>query len=256
MSRLVSIITPSYNCADYVGATIESIQSQTYRDWELLITDDCSTDDSREVISRYVAADPRIKLFCLDRNSGAGVARNNSIREAQGRYMAFCDSDDRWLPDKLQRQLDFMQRRGARICYSSYYTCDEDGEENGLVVAYRKITYRELCRDDSIGFLTLVYDMVDIGKVYMPELRRRQDWAMKLLLMQRCREAHGLIEPLAIYRMRANSLSRNKSKLVKYNVEVYHEVLRIPYWRSWLKFVFQFMPWHVAKRLRLRIINQ
>lgn len=253
---LVSVITPSYNCAEYIAETIESIQAQTYTNWELLITDDCSSDDSCEIISRYAEADTRIRLLRLEKNSGAGVARNNSITNASGRFIAFCDSDDRWLPEKLERQLDFMAKTGKKVCYSSYYTCDENGTNTGLVVAYKTINYKEIRRDDSIGFLTCIYDTEGVGKIYLPALRKRQDWGMKIMLMQKCREAVGIIEPLAIYRLRSGSLSGDKRKLVKYNVMVYREVLHYNFVHAWLKFLFDFMPHYIAKRLRLKIINQ
>lgn len=253
---LVSIITPSFNCAEFIGETIESILAQTYQNWELLITDDCSTDNSRDVIEQYAARDPRIKLLRLEKNSGAGIARNKSISEALGRFIAFCDSDDRWLPAKLERQLEAMAQSGKKVCYSSYYTCDENGNNTGIVVAYKTINYREICRDDSIGFLTCIYDTNGIGKIFLPSLRKRQDWGMKILLMQKCREAIGIIEPLAIYRLRSNSLSGDKRRLVKYNVKVYREVLHYNAVHAWLKFLFDFMPHYIAKRLRLKIINQ
>lgn len=253
---LVSIITPSYNCAEYIGETIESIQAQSYRNWELLITDDCSTDNSCEIIEHYMSADPRIKLLRLKENSGAGIARNNSISEARGRFIAFCDSDDRWLPGKLERQLSVMKETGHKVCYASYFTCDEAGNTTGLVVAYKYINYKEICRDDSIGFLTCIYDTDGIGKIFMPTLRKRQDWGMKIMLMQKCREAVGIVEPLAIYRLHSDSLSGNKMNLVKYNVRVYREVLGYNAIHSWLKFLFDFMPHYIAKKIRLKIINQ
>ncbi len=253
---LVSIITPSYNCARFIGSTIESIQAQTYRNWELLVTDDCSDDRSVEVVKRYAAADPRIRLFSLPVNSGAGVARNNSIEKAQGRFIAFCDSDDRWYPEKLEKQLAFMEESASEVVYSSYMTCDETGKNNGIVVAYKTISYREICRDDSIGFLTCIYDTQRIGKVYMPSIRKRQDWAMKILLLQKAAKAVGMLDALAIYRLRGDSLSNAKIKLVKYNVRVYREVLKMNPVSAWCKFLFDFMPHYLAKRLRLKIINQ
>jgi len=253
---LVSIITPSYNCAAYIGETIESILTQTYQNWELLITDDCSTDNSCEIIQQYVSCDPRIKLFKLEKNSGAGVARNNSIEHARGRYIAFCDSDDRWLPDKLHKQIKLMDDSGESVCYSSYLTCDEAGNTNGIVVAYRQITFREMLRDDSMGFLTCIYDTKNIGKVYMPEIRKRQDWALKIKLLKKVNKAIGTLEPLAIYRLHENSLSNNKFKLIKYNVKVYQEVLNYTALHAWVKFFFDFMPHYVLKKMRLRIINQ
>jgi len=122
---LVSIITPSYNSSSFIAETIESILSQTYLNWELLITDDCSTDRSVEIIERYIQRDSRIKLFRLEKNCGAGVCRNRSISEAKGRFIAFCDSDDRWCPEKLEKQLAFMRGKDCALSYTSYMTCDE-----------------------------------------------------------------------------------------------------------------------------------
>ena len=110
MSELVSIITPSYNSAAYIAEMIESILAQTYTNWELLITDDCSTDDSVKIIESYATKDSRIKLFRLASNSGAGIARNKSIEEARGRYIAFCDSDDLWKPQKLEKQVNSCKK--------------------------------------------------------------------------------------------------------------------------------------------------
>lgn len=118
---LVSIITPSYNSSRFISQTIESILSQTYTNWELLITDDCSTDKTREIVKSYQRKDPRIKFFQLKENSGPGVARNHSIEMAKGRFIAFCDSDDRWYPEKLEKQLAFMAKKRCMLSYTSLY---------------------------------------------------------------------------------------------------------------------------------------
>lgn len=254
-NTLVSIITPSYNAEQYIGQMIESIIAQTYQDWELLITDDCSTDSSCAIIEQYAQQDSRIKLFRLERNSGAGVARNESIKHARGRYIAFCDSDDWWLAEKLQEQIDFMTRRQVQICYSSYYTCDEESNITGLVASYKEISYNHIIKDDSIGFLTCIYDTAEIGKVYMPSIRRRQDWALKIKLLQKHPMAYGIIKPLACYRVRTGSLSSNKFRLVRYNVQVYRDILKYGAVRAWLMFLFVFLPNYVLKKIRLRIIN-
>ena len=172
---LVSIITPSYNCASFIRETIESIKTQTYKNWELIITDDCSTDNSCEIISEYVAKDPRIKLFHLDKNSGAGVARNNSIKEATGRFVAFCDSDDRWYPEKLEKQLAYMQAKDCAMSHTSYMTCSENDNITGIIVCKKRESLKSMCKDDKMGFLTVIYDTSKTGKIYMPELRKRQD---------------------------------------------------------------------------------
>lgn len=256
IDEMVSIIMPSYNSSKYIAESIDSIINQSYTNWELLITDDCSTDNTCEIVKKYAETDNRIRLFVLDKNRGAGVARNNSIKEARGRYIAFCDSDDRWLPDKLQLQVELIKQTKVEICYGSYLTCDENDVDTGIVVAYKQITYKEICRDDSIGFLTCIYDTQRLGKVFLPELRKRQDWGWKIKLMKQSPIAYGIIKPVAIYRVRKDSLSNNKVKLIKYNVQVYHDILGLPIWVSWLKFLFHFMPWYIAKRIRIKIINQ
>lgn len=255
-SGLVSIITPVYNCSDYIGETIESIQAQTYGNWELLITDDCSTDDSCKIVSGYASKDPRIRLFRLDRNSGAGVARNNSIEAARGRFIAFCDSDDSWYPDKLEKQIRLMMEKDCGMSYTSYMTCPESGDLNGIVVCRNRETLSSMMRDDKMGCLTVMYDTEKVGKVYMPAIRKRQDWAMKLKVLQKCRVAYGLKEPLACYRLRENSISHNKRSLVKYNIAVYKEVFGWSNFRSTVFFFFYFCPSYVIKKLGLKYINR
>lgn len=252
---LVSIITPSYNSANFIAETIHSIQAQTYQNWELLITDDCSTDNSREIITAFADIDSRIKLFSLSKNSGAGIARNNSIKEAKGRFIAFCDSDDRWYPDKLEKQLAFMNNTSAAMSYTSYMTCGENGNINGIVVCRKRETFCSLTRDDKIGCLTTIYDVEKVGKVYMPNLRKRQDWAMKLNVLSICKEAFGMKEPLAIYRQRDGSLSQNKIQLVRYNIAVYHKVLEWSLIKSYSFFFLVFLPNYFLKKYRLKQIN-
>lgn len=253
---LVSIITPSYNCAAYIGETIESIQAQTYDNWELLITDDCSTDNSRDVIQEYVDKDPRIKLFKLDENSGAGVARNNSINAAEGQYIAFCDSDDRWYPEKLSKQVAFMQDENCAMSHTSYMTCDENDHNTGIVICRKFETFHSMCKDDKMGFLTVMYDTTKVGKVFMPSLRKRQDWALKLKVLKICNYAKGMKEPLAYYRKRSDSISSNKRSLIKYNIAVYQQVLGWSRMRADMFFYCIFMPTHLMKLLFLFYLNK
>lgn len=253
---LVSIITPTYNAERTIASCIESVMAQTYQDWELLITDDCSQDATVDIIRRYAAADSRIRLFCQNENGGAGKARNNSIAEARGRYIAFLDADDRWMPAKLERQVSFMEESGAKVCYSSYVTCDAVGNVKGIVPCPKRVSYRDILSDDRMGCLTLIYDAEALGKVFMPLMRRRQDWALKILLLQQCGFALGVPDTLAVYRVSDGSLSNGgKSSLVKYNVAVYREVLHYSPFKAWLTFLFQFMPHYLYKRLVLMMVN-
>lgn len=253
---LVSIIIPSYNCGKYIGQTIESIMSQTYKNWELLIADDCSTDNSCTIINSYAANDSRIKLIKLDTNSGAGVARNICIKEAKGRFIAFCDSDDRWFPEKLEKQLEFMDIKDAPLSHTSYMTCDESGKIKGIIVCRKKESLKSMCKDDKMGFLTVIYDTEKVGKVYLPLMRKRQDWALKLKILKLCNVAYGMKEPLAYYRVRQDSISSNKRSLIKYNIAVYREILGWSVLRSKLYFYFVFLPHHLIKKMFLKYLNR
>lgn len=247
---LVSIITPSYNCSSFIGETIKSIQAQTYTNWELLITDDCSSDNSREVIKAFTEKDSKIKLLILDKNSGAGVARNNSIKAAKGRYIAFCDSDDRWYPEKLEKQLQFMQDNNCTLSYSSYDICDEDDKMIGYVECLKELTKSKILRDNGIGCLTAIYDSKKIGKYYMPSMRKRQDWCLWIDIIQNGGIAKGFQQPMALYRDRANSISSNKTEMLKFNYEVYHTFLRKSPLVAWSMLFLRFMPYYFYKKIK------
>ena len=251
MSSLVSIITPSYNSSRFIAETIESVLAQTYQNWEMLITDDCSKDDSVEIIQRYAEKDFRIKLFQLEKNSGAGICRNNSIREAKGRYIAFLDSDDRWYPTKLEKQIAFMEQQGYAVSYTSYDVCDENGKLTGVVYCRKSVSYFSMLVDCGIGCLTGIYDTEVLGKVYMPQIRKRQDWALWIQLLKICRNAYGLKESLAIYRKSNSSISSNKFKLVSYNWAVYRKVLNFSLIKSFIYFYLLFIPFYFLKKVKI-----
>lgn len=255
-NELVSVIMPSYNASRFIGASIESVLNQTYSNLELLITDDHSTDEETiELIKSYAEKDPRVRIFLLPENNGAGYSRNNSIKEARGRYIAFCDSDDRWLPDKLEKQIEFMQQKKCCLVYSSYLVCGADDEHKGIVVAPSVITLSGLKHDDKIGCLTAIYDTKPYGKFYMPTIRRRQDWALFLTIMQHCGKAYGMIEPLAIYRKSGQSISSSKLKLIAYNAKVYEIVFGYGKLHSYLYLFFIFLPCYFTKRITNWVTN-
>lgn len=253
---LVSIITPAYNSADLIAETIESILAQTFTDWELLITDDCSKDNTVEIVKSYAEKDSRIKLFQLEKNGGGGVARNNSIAQAQGRYIAFCDSDDCWYPTKLEKQLAFMQQQDCALSYSSYMTCDERGTINGIIVAPNTVTYKSSLKDNKIACLTGMYDSEKVGKVFLPLIRKRQDWGLWIKVLSKCQKAEGIKEPLALYRLREGSISSNKFDLIKYNVGLYQEVLGWSKLRAFLFFIFGFIPSFIKKKIIVAAYNK
>ena len=250
----VSIITPSYNCIRYIGETIESIQNQTYDNWELLITDDCSSDGTFDLILQYAKEDERIKCFSLAKNSGAGVARNNSIKMAKGKYIAFCDSDDRWLPTKLEKQLKLMEENKCGVVYSSYFVCNDNGLVKGIILCRKSESSFSIKCDDKMGNLTFMYNEQLTGKLYMPDIRKRQDWAHKMAVMNICKTAYGVQEPLAIYRHSETSISKNKHSLVKYNIQG----LMTLGWsktKSILFFILFFMPCYIMKCIKRTMNN-
>ena len=249
---LVSVIMPTYNSSKYLADSIESLLNQTYQHLELLITDDCSSDaDTINLLMKYQQEDDRVKVVFLKENGGPGVARNNSIERAQGQYIAFCDSDDRWLPRKLEVQLAFMKENHCALCCSSYIICDESSRNIGVNITPARITYGMMKRDDKVGCLTAIYDVKALGRKYfMPTMRKRQDWAFFLNLIADCKEANGIKEPLAYYRRRTNSVSSSKLSLVKFNIAVYRQCLGFSRTKSLLYFAFCFMPTYAVKVLK------
>lgn len=242
MEELVSIIVPSYNCSKFIGDCIESVQRQTYTNWELLITDDCSKDNTVDVIKAYSDKDDRVKLFVLKENGGAAVARNNSITEAKGRYIAFLDSDDMWTPEKLEKQLEFMRQKDCALSFTSSLLCDEENNVIGLEIAPLSHTFHQSWCDNKCATSTAIYDTEKLGKVLMPLLRKRQDWGLFMSILRKCKISYGMKEPLAYYRIGQESLSKNKWSLVKYNLAVYQTVLGWNYLRSLLFFMVVYIP--------------
>lgn len=224
---LVSIITPSYNSALLIITTIQSVISQTFTDWEMIIVDDSSEDNSVKVIQSFVNNEPRIKLIKLTENSGAAVARNRAIEEAQGRYIAFLDSDDIWLPYKLEKQISFMVRNNYSFTYSAYDKVDVNNKVLGHVGIPKKVSYQSLLKVCSIGCLTAIYDTNFFGKVYMPLIRKRQDLGLWLKLLKSTEYAFGIDETLAQHRIRSDSISANKIDAAKFTWCLYRDVEKL-----------------------------
>lgn len=246
---LVSVITPAYNCAGFIGETIESVQAQTYRDWEMVVVDDCSIDDTREVVLSYAGADPRVRYELLGENSGAAVARTRAMGLARGRYMAFLDSDDLWLPEKLERQLAFMGETGHPFTCTSYEQVDEAGAPNGRVVrCIPKTSYNRLLLDCPVGNSTVMYDVAAMGRFEVPNIRKRNDDALWLRMLKAEPYIWGLPEVLTRYRLRAGSISHNKLDLVKYHWRLYREIEHLSVPRS----AFHIAAWGVIKALHLK----
>ncbi|XKE47247.1 glycosyltransferase [Halomonas organivorans] len=221
----VSVITPMHNASKFISTNIESVLTQTYSDWELIIIDDGSTDSSAEIAEAFSLQDSRIQLIRLEGNNGAAVARNRGIRLARGRYIAFLDSDDAWEPHKLESQLAFMKASEAALVFSAYRKVDEAGRELGVVGVPERAGYRDLLKTNYIGCLTAMYDTRRLGKVEMPLIRKRQDLALWLKILKLSGEpAWGQPEVLATYTVRAGSVSSNKQQAAAYQWRVYREV--------------------------------
>jgi len=247
---LVSVIMPTFNASKFLADSIESILVQTYTNLELLITDDCSTDGTRDILMYYAEKDPRVKVEFLKENCGPGITRNKSIERAQGRYIAFCDCDDRWFPEKLEKQIRHMTKNDCVLCSSSYLVCDENGKVTGISISPESLTLRDMKRDNKIGCLTAIYDIQRLGhKFFMPAIRKRQDWALFLNIIKECQVCYCLTEPLAYYRQRKNSVSSKKLSLIKYNVNVYETVFGYSWLKANLYFFFCFLPTYYLKVL-------
>jgi glycosyltransferase involved in cell wall biosynthesis len=246
---LVSVIMPTYNAGKFLPASIDSILSQTYKNLELVISDDGSTDQlTLSILKEYAEKDSRVKVEYYSGNNGPGFARNKSIERAQGRYIAFCDSDDRWFPEKLERQIALMEEKNCALSCTSYIICDSNNKETGIVIAPEKITFSMEKHDNKVGCLTAIYDTRLLGrKYYMPLLRKRQDWALFIEILKQVGVAYTIQEPLAYYRQRSSSVSSNKFSLIKYNVKVYETVLGFPKWKANLYFFFVFLPTYYLK---------
>ena len=251
--ELVSVIMPTYNCSQHLADSIDSILNQTYQNVELLITDDHSTDEETlSVLKRYCEQDKRVDVLFLEENKGPGFARDQSIQRAKGRYIAFCDSDDCWLPEKLERQIAFMNEKDTPLSYTSYIMRDENGKEVGFTTAPKRMTFSKLKCDNKIGCSTAIYDAKLLGRKYfMPFIRKRQDWGLFLTILRDSKAtAYGLQEPLAYYSVRTSSVSSNKMGLVKYNIRIYQKVLGFSPVKSRLYFYFIFMPTYLLKILK------
>ena len=249
MSGLVSIIMPSYNTAKFISETIESVLAQTYPNWELIIVDDCSTDNTDEVVKPYLS-DPRISYIKNDKNSGAAVSRNRALRAAKGKWIAFLDSDDLWMPEKLEKQVSFMKENGYRFSYTNYMEIDENSVPNGRsVTGPKKITRHGMYNYCWMGCLTVMYDAETVGLIQIADIKKNNDYAMWLKACEKA-DCYLLDEVLAKYRKRSGSISNHGyTKLIKWHYKLYREAEK----RSALVsavFTLRNLFWGVLKKIR------
>lgn len=230
MNELVSIIMPSYNTANYIEASIESVRHQTYENWELIIVDDCSTDNTDEIV-KPLLSDARIRYLKNEKNSGAAISRNRALREAKGKWIAFLDSDDLWLPEKLEKQVAFMEQNGYHFSYTNYEEIDMAGEKTGVrVTGPKKITKTGMFNYCWPGCLTVMYDAETVGLIQIADIKKNNDYAMWLKV---CRKAdcYLLDECLAQYRKgRAGSVSTNSIKtMIGWHYRLFRQTFSMGY---------------------------
>lgn len=234
---LVSIIVPSYNSSRFIAQTIESVLNQTYLNWEMLIIDDYSPDNANNIIEKYIKKDERIKLIKLERNSGPAIARNRGIELAKGKYIAFLDSDDIWLPEKLEKQIKFMKDNNLSVTCSSYYTIDENNKNINTRIVKEFFSYAIMLKSNCIGNLTGIYDCEKLGKIYMDDVGH-EDYTLWLKVMKKAKNTRAIIEPLAKYRILNNSISANKLKVLKWQWNIYRNIVRLGIFQSTYYFIY------------------
>lgn len=224
MNDLVSILIPTYNTEKFIRLTIESAQNQTYTNWEMILVDDASTDNTVAIIEEFVKKDSRIKLFKLPENRGNGFARNAALEKATGKYIAYLDADDLWFPSKLEKQIHFLKANNLHFTFSFYDSIDEEGNDlNRRVESPNPLTYKQLFFCNYVGNLTAIYDADYFGKIILETSQKRQDWRIWLTILKQIKIAKPVPESLAFYRIRKNSVSSSKFKLIKHNFGVYRE---------------------------------
>ena len=222
---LVSIIMPSYNCGKYVEQTIRSVQAQTYHNWEIIFVDDCSKDDTIIRVLELLEKDARIKLIKNPVNSGAAVSRNNALREAKGRWIAFLDSDDLWKSTKLEKQVKFMEENGYTFSYTCYSEMDEEGKDTGIIVSGpSRVTKTGMFAFCWPGCLTVMYDANEIGFLQIEDIKKNNDYAMWLKVCKKA-DCYLLPEVLAKYRRgRSGSVSSHSIRtMIKWHYKMFRE---------------------------------
>ena len=224
---LVSIIVPVYNAERFLEETINTVLDQTYTNWELILVNDCSTDNSLKIINKYVKKDKRIKLHNNETNSRAAISRNNGIADSNGRYLCFLDADDKWDKEKLEKQIKFMKGQDCAFSFTSYEFADENGIPNGKKVHVpSKISYKQSLKNTTIWTSTVMFDMNILSKddIYMPNVPRGQDTATWWKVLKKIDYAYGLDDVLSFYRRSEGTLSSNKLVALKRTWNLYRNV--------------------------------
>lgn len=220
---LVSVIMPSWNTGKFIAESIQSVIDQTYENWELIIVDDCSTDNTDEVVAEFT--DKRIRYFKNEKNSGAAISRNRALREARGEWIAFLDSDDLWSPNKLEKQISFMNEHGYTLSYTEYEKIDEESKPLQIYVSGpEKVNKHKIYNYDYIGQLTMMYSAKEFGLIQIKDIKKNNDYAIRLQLYKKSDTcAYLLKENLAKYRIRKVSISHDKfRRKFKSHYDLFH----------------------------------
>ncbi len=228
----VSIIIPVYNAEKFIGKTIESVLNQTYKNWEMLLFNDKSKDDSLKIIKKYSEKDERIKVIDSKENVGVVVARNKLIEIATGEFIAFLDADDYWQEKKLEKQIKYMKEQNALISCTEYIRVTEDEKEINDIIIKEIITYEDMLKNNYLGCLTVVYNANKLGKRYFKEREKNEDYVLWLEIVKETKIIFGLKENLAFYRVLDNSRSSNKIEATKDRWNVYRKVERLSLFKS------------------------
>lgn len=240
MEEKISIITPVYNCEKFIKETLDCVLKQTYKKWEWLLIDDCSSDNSANIIKEYASKDKRIKYFKMDKNSGAAIARNKGLDNSTGRFIAYLDSDDLWRKEKLEKQIKFMINNNYAFTCTDYEKIKEDGSSLNKIIKIPKIVnYNLFLRNTIIQTVGVMIDTKLTGKelLQMPNIRRRQDAATWCQLLKNGFDCYECPENLSYYRVVPNSLSSNKLKAIKTNWYWYRKIEKLPLWKTCFCFI-------------------
>ena len=258
MEPLVSVITPAFNAEKTIGKTIESVLKQSYKNLELIIVDDISSDNTVEIVKRYQRKDSRVKLFILEKKGGASGARNLAIKEAKGKYIAFLDCDDLWKKDKLKKQINFMEKNNIYFSYTDYSYIDSKGKSlEKYRKCPRKMSYFRMLIGDSVGCLTVIYNSEKTGLIQIPSLKKRNDYAIWCAVLKKVRVGYKYDEILSLYRKSSNSLSSGKKiRLLKYHYQMHRKANKLNVFESIFFTITNTLNYFVNRYIRDRKLKK
>ena len=255
MKPLVSVIIPTYNCGKFIQESVQSVINQTVDDWEIQLVDDCSTDNTKDIIDPFLKRFPNIHYYLFKNNYGPAVARSEAIKQAKGKYCAFLDSDDIWMPDKIERQISFMEKNKIDFSCSAYRLMGIQGNDfHRIIIPPAHTSYKKcILLSNPISNLTAVYNQDSLGKFVVPPIKKRNDFALWLQILKKTEFCYGLKDVLASYRTgRTESVSHNKFSQAKYHWELYHNIEK----HNVLRSLFEMGCWAFVKGTKLGIKTQ